>query len=107
MPLDRMRPEKHLHDKLDFELVFLRQSQHRVICIDTNYATMWSHNLRRDVANLSGAGTEIKHHIAFSDDTGWIAATVIFFPDLFRDRIKKSRVILNRTTEFLFTALRG
>src|SRR5262249_7917668 len=90
----------------DFDPVFLGQSQHLVICIDANHASMRSHNLRPNVTDLSSTRTEIKYHIAFSDETRRIPATVISFPDLIRNHIKKSRVVLNRTTELLFSLLR-
>ena len=48
----------------DNVLVLTSQRQHLVVAVDADDSTCRTHHLRRDVANLSAAGTKIEHRFA-------------------------------------------
>src|SRR5215468_4534748 len=90
----------------NWEPVFLGQRQHLVVGIDTDDPSCWSCDLRRDVTNLPGAGSQVEHDIAFTHKSGRISAAIVAFFDFIRDDAEVLLVIFNRTTKLRLTIMR-
>src|SRR5882724_1042347 len=75
------------------------QTEHLVVEIDADHSPLGADDLRRDVADLAGARSEIEHRFSGREMAGRVAAAVVALENLRRNRLEVAGVVVDRATK--------